>query len=319
MTEKNSRLIFDKIRPFLQELENELNSIDADEKVPLFYDPIKYVMQLPGKRIRPVLVFLSAAVLGQSMEKSKYAAAAVELLHNFTLVHDDIMDMDNMRRGRQTVHTKWDTGTAILAGDGLMGLAFLKLLQTGQGDVQRMARRFTETMLVICEGQGLDKMFENSSSVTVEGYLDMIARKTAVLLELSCELGALTAGADEEQIEMLRRFGYELGMGFQIQDDWLDILGDEKSLGKKVGSDLERQKQTILTLRLKERRPDIEIFSLSLDEYRAVLNESGLAAEIEDEFNTHFKTAYQQLDLLPQNEAGLMLRELTDFISRRTW
>lgn len=319
MSEKNSRIIFDKTSHFLQELEKELNSIQVDDKVTLFFEPIQYVLQLPGKRIRPLLVFLSAAVLGQSMEKSRHAAAAVELLHNFTLVHDDIMDMDNLRRGCLTVHKKWDTGTAILAGDGLMGLAFLKLLQTKQGDVQRMAGRFAETMLVICEGQGLDKMFENSDSVTAEAYLDMIARKTAVLLELSCELGALAAEGDEEQTACLRSFGYELGMGFQIQDDWLDILGDEEILGKKTGSDLERKKQTILTLKLKEKHPDIDIFSLDLREYRQLLAESGLAAEIENNFNQHFDLAYKKLDLLPKNEAGLLLRELTDFISKRTW
>ncbi len=319
MSEKNRQILFDKAGPYLQELNKELNSIQVDEQVALFFEPIQYVLQLPGKRIRPLLVFFSAAVLGQSMEKSRYAAAAVELLHNFTLVHDDIMDMDNMRRGSLTVHKKWDTGTAILAGDGLMGLAFLKLLQTEQGDIQRMARRFTQTMLIICEGQGLDKMFENSTAVTAASYLDMIARKTAVLLELSCELGALAAEGEEKQIDCLRTFGYELGMGFQIQDDWLDILGDEKVLGKKVGSDLERQKQTILTLRLKEKYPDLDLFGLGLEEYRRMLTESGLSAEIENEFNCHFDTAYQKLDLLPQNEAGVLLRELTDFICKRTW
>jgi len=319
MSNNSRQDIFEKTSPFLQELNRELNNVQVDKQAALFFDPIEYVLQLPGKRIRPLLVFLSAAALGQSMDKSRFAAAAVELLHNFTLVHDDIMDMDNMRRGFLTVHKKWDTGTAILAGDGLMGLAFLKLLQTEQGDVQRMARRFTETMLVICEGQGYDKMFENSDSVTAAAYLDMIGRKTAVLLELSCELGALTAEAGEEQTAALRSFGWELGMGFQIQDDWLDIFGNEETLGKKVGSDLERKKQTILTLKLKEKHPEIDPFSLDLAGYRKILTDSGLAAEIENEFNGHFDLAYKKLDILPKNEASLLLRELTDFISKRTW
>ena len=307
------------LTPYVELLESELNRYSAKVNVPLFYDPINYVLQIPGKRIRPLLVMLSAEALGKEAKDARFAAAAVELLHNFTLVHDDIMDNDEMRRGQLTVHKKWDLETAILAGDGLMGLAFLKLLESPGADIHKMATRFTETMLQICEGQGLDKMFESGTSASSQDYLGMIARKTAVLLELSCQLGAMVAGADENRIRLLGNFGYELGMGFQIQDDWLDILGEEQSLGKKLGSDLERHKQTILILKLREKYPKHDLFSLSLEDFRILLRESGVAEEVKERFEKHYDTAFEMLSQLPDSKARRLLRELSGFIRARQW
>jgi len=319
MSLKAEQSLQKKLEPYLKMIEEELIRFPVDRRVPLFYEPIQYVLKLPGKRIRPLLVLLSTAVLGEAPQQVRSAAAAVELLHNFTLVHDDIMDNDDLRRGQPTLHKKWDLATAILAGDGLMGLAFRKLLQMPVGDVREMARRFTETMLIICEGQGLDKMFEQSASVSSQAYLDMIARKTAVLLQLSCELGALAAEANAESLALLSAFGYELGLGFQIQDDWLDILGDQRQLGKKVGSDLERHKQTILALKLQETYPQKEIFGLALPEFKKLLYESGLAAETEKLFLDHYEKAYDLLRRLPDNAARVLLWELTDFVRKRSW
>ncbi len=305
--------------PYLSQIESGLRDLPLDDNIPLFYDPIRYFLDIPGKRIRPLLLLLTAEALGQKTEKALPAALAVELLHNFTLVHDDIMDQDDTRRGHLTIHKKWDVATAILAGDGLMGLAFQSLLQTPVKDVAAMARRFTETMLVVCEGQGLDKMFETEPIVEPPRYLDMISRKTAVLLELSCELGAITADAPAEIISEMRRFGYALGMGFQIQDDVLDVTGDSQTLGKTVGSDLQMHKQTILTIELQKHYPDTIIFDLSVSDFVALLKESGILLKAQNMYREHFNTAFQILNRLPESPAKSHLQILSRFIQNRNW
>ncbi len=307
------------LAPYLSRIENGLKELPLDDHIPLFYDPIRYFLDIPGKRIRPLLLLLTAEALGQTVENAIPAALAVELLHNFTLVHDDIMDNDDTRRGHATIHKKWDVATAILAGDGLMGLAFRSLLQTPVSDVAAMARRFTETMLVVCEGQGLDKMFETEPLVEPPRYLDMISRKTAVLLELSCELGAITADASPETISDMRRFGYALGMGFQIQDDVLDITGDSQTLGKTVGSDLQMHKQTILTIELQKHYPDTVIFNLSVADFVSLLKESGVLRKAENMYRDHFKTALEILTTLPESPAKSYLQTLSRFIQNRNW
>lgn len=312
------KIFFEKLRPFLDRLQQELITTAQGEEVPLFYAPIEYVLQLPGKRIRPLLTILSALTCGSRLEDALSPAAAVELMHNFTLVHDDIMDDDDTRRGQPTVHKKWDIGTAILAGDGLMGLAFQKLLQSPRGDILRMVRRFNEIMIVICEGQGLDKMFEQQEHVTAERYLDMIRRKTAVLIELSCELGAIAAEADEAAIETFRRYGLALGMAFQVQDDWLDIMADEQALGKKVGSDWQRHKQTILTIRLREKLGD-RLDHLSFESFKEQLQQTGIARDVKEMYQDYFTQALHALSALPQNKYNGLLQELTQLIRDRRW
>ena len=304
---------------YLEIIENEMARIDSYQNVPLFYDPIHYMLDLKGKRIRPLLTLLSAMSFGSKANEAKYAAAAVELLHNFTLVHDDIMDKDATRRGKPTIHTKWDLGTAILAGDGLMGLAFRKLLQSPRGDIPAMMGRLTETMIVICEGQGLDKMFENMDNVTLDAYLDMIARKTAVLIEMACELGGMAAEADDDSIQILKEYGYALGMGFQIQDDYLDITADETVLGKKTGSDLQMHKKTILTILLRELTDSNDFFRLSLPDFKNLMDEYQVPERVNHMYTAYFKTAYEKLTLLPTNDYASQLKKLTDFLKNRSW
>ena len=308
-----------RLAPYQELIESELSLIGYKSHISLFYDPIRYFLSIPGKRIRPLLVLLAAEALGQQAAHARFAAAAVELLHNFTLVHDDIMDNDDTRRGQLTVHKKWDMSTAILTGDGLMGFAFQKLLKSSSGDLNAMARRFTETMIVICEGQGQDKMFEDAGQIQEADYLEMIAHKTAVLLELSCELGAMNAQADESQIQLFKDYGYALGMGFQIQDDLLDIMGESSAIGKAVGSDLQMHKQTILTIKLQQRYPQKNLFNLSIDAFRELLNESGVLQEVEQMYTAHFNNAYHKLDLLPASSAKDILIQLTKFIQQRQW
>ena len=308
-----------ELQPYLKIIEKEINEFSGDRQVTFFYEPIRYILRLKGKRIRPLLTMLCAEALDVPPQVSRYPAAAVELLHNFTLVHDDIMDQDDFRRGRQTVHKKWDVNAAILSGDGLMGLAFQKLLDTPQGDVTAMARRFTEAMLLICEGQGQDKMFETRSSVDSALYLQMIERKTAVLIELACELGAMVAGAGRDTVLLLREFGYALGLGFQIQDDVLDVVGDESHLGKKTGSDLSMHKQTLLTIKLREKTGSDQFFDLPLKEFRRLLDESGVLAETRQQYQDLFDQARNKAQQLPVNPARERLLALTDSIKNRDW
>ncbi len=308
-----------RLAPYYKIIESELTRFRFKSEIPLFYDPIQYFLNIPGKRIRPLLVLLAAEASGIPAQQARFAATAVELLHNFTLVHDDIMDNDDTRRGQSTVHQKWDVSTAILAGDGLMGLAFQMLLRSPVGNVKTMMERFTDTMIVICEGQGLDKMFEGKSIVSSEEYTKMISAKTAVLLQLSAELGAMCAQADKKTYQAFRTFGYELGMGFQIQDDLIDIIGESDTIGKPAGSDLSMHKQTAVTIKLQEQFPDEAIYELSLETVRKMIVDNGIMAEIEQRYSHHFDNALNALKVLPDTPARQLISDLTHFIQKREW
>lgn len=306
-----------RLAPYYRIIDRELHSLTFKPGIPLFYDPIRYFLTIPGKRIRPLLVLLAAEALGQTPEQARFAAVAVELLHNFTLVHDDIMDNDDTRRGQLTIHKKWDIPTAILAGDGLMGFAFKQLLRSECADRATLAERFTEAMIVICEGQGQDKMFETAEQVAESDYLEMIARKTAILLQLSCEMGALAAGASEAETDLFKAYGYALGMGFQVQDDLLDTMGETDRIGKTAGSDLAMHKQTILTIKLRSFFPERNLWDLSLREFRTLLSESGVLREVEDMVEQYFSDANEALRKLPDSETRDLLIQLTAFIQQR--
>ncbi|PLX31430.1 MAG: polyprenyl synthetase family protein [Ignavibacteria bacterium] len=219
--------------------------IDRDEPVTM-YEPARYVLSGGGKRIRPVLVMLSCQAVGGDPMDAVDAGVAVEILHNFTLVHDDIMDRADTRRGRQTVHKKWDENIAILVGDELMGIAYKKLLNTEKGDVRKLTRVFTEGVIEVCEGQSYDKEFEALPSVTEEQYLMMIAKKTGWLVAISAEMGAIIGGADEVKSAALLEYARCIGRAFQIQDDLLDVVAEEDKLGKPIGGDIIEGKKTFL-------------------------------------------------------------------------
>jgi geranylgeranyl diphosphate synthase type II len=214
----------------------------------ILFDPIEYVLESGGKRIRPILLILSCKAVGGNVEDCLDAAVAVELLHNFTLVHDDIMDQDDMRRGRPTVHKKWDTDVALLAGDGLVALAYQALLRTQSPQINKMASIFTDGIVELCEGQALDREFESRKDVRLSDYICMIEKKTAKLLSVSAKIGALIGAGQKEEVDLLGEFGHNLGLAFQIQDDLLDITTDENTLGKTFGSDVMRKKQTYLLI-----------------------------------------------------------------------
>jgi geranylgeranyl diphosphate synthase, type II len=243
---------------FMQTLSQTLSSFSEyvenqtfDHTPKELYEPIRYILSLGGKRIRPLLVLLSYQLFEDEIENAFPTAFAVEVFHNFTLMHDDIMDAAPLRRGKPTVHTKYNVNTGILSGDAMLILAY-DYLVSGSGDaktVTKLIKVFNKVAKEVCEGQQFDINFEKDNQVTIPAYLEMIRLKTAVLLAAALAMGAIQANADEKDIENLYDFGINIGLSFQIQDDILDTFGDAATFGKKVGGDIIQNKKTYLYLK----------------------------------------------------------------------
>lgn len=212
------------------------------------YEPIQYILSLGGKRIRPALTLMVCEFFGTDFNKAIPAALAVELFHNFSLMHDDIMDQAPLRRGKTSVHEKWDVNTAILSGDAMLILAYQYFENYEPKIFQELARLFSETALQVCEGQQFDMDFETRENVQVAEYLKMIEQKTAVLLGAAMKMGAIVANASDGDKEIMYQFGKNLGIAFQLQDDYLDVYGDPETFGKQVGGDIISNKKTFLYL-----------------------------------------------------------------------
>lgn len=212
------------------------------------YDPIKYVLSIGGKRIRPVLLLLTYNMYRDDIERVMPTAVGLETYHNYTLLHDDLMDKADMRRGMPTVHRKWDDNTAILSGDSMLVVAFQRVAQCPAENLQDILSLFTMTALEIGEGQQYDMDFENRMDVTEDEYIEMIRLKTSVLLACAVKMGAIMAGASDEDAKNLYAFGEKLGLAFQLQDDLLDVYGDPKVFGKAIGGDITSNKKTYMLI-----------------------------------------------------------------------
>ena len=222
------------------------------------YEPIHYILKLGGKRMRPVLTLMSAEVFDADYKLALPAALAVEVFHNFSLVHDDIMDDAPLRRGNQTVHEKWDTNTAILSGDAMLILAYQYFEKYNTDVFRELAKLFSKTALEVCEGQQWDVDFESRTDVTIAEYLKMIEYKTAVLVAAAMKMGAIVAETTTENANLIYDFGLNLGLAFQLQDDYLDAFGDPKTFGKQVGGDIIENKKTYLYLKANEFASDVQ-------------------------------------------------------------
>jgi geranylgeranyl diphosphate synthase type II len=223
-------------------------NIEIKEPIHL-YEPITYLLQLGGKRLRPVLALMTTEIFGQDYKKALDVALAIEVFHNFSLVHDDIMDQAPLRRGKQTVHEKWDVNTGILSGDAMLILAYQFFENYEAPTFKKLAQLFSQTALEVCEGQQYDVDFESRDDVTIAEYLKMIAYKTAVLVGASMKMGALVAEAAPDDAQLIYDFGLYLGIAFQLQDDYLDAFGDPESFGKQVGGDIIERKKTYLYIK----------------------------------------------------------------------
>lgn len=212
------------------------------------YDPLNYILGLGGKRIRPVLTLMGCELYSGSAQKAIHAAMAMEVFHNFSLIHDDIMDKAPLRRGKQTVHEKWDTPTAILSGDLMLAKAYECLLRSEQQYWSALFNLFNQTVYEVCEGQQMDMNFESQTNVSETEYLNMIRLKTSVLLGCSLKAGAIVAGANDNESQKMYDFGTNLGIGFQLMDDYLDAFGSAELVGKQTGGDILSGKKTIMVI-----------------------------------------------------------------------
>ena len=223
-------------------IDNFINDLN-DNSV---YEPIKYFLKLPSKRVRPVLTLIANRLYNNNTDYALSAALANELFHNFTLIHDDIMDSSKIRRGKETVHLKWTVNQAILSGDAMQILAY-KCLENYEANIQKkLIEIFNDTALKICEGQQLDIEFEKQNELKFSDYIQMIKYKTAVLLGSSLKMGGIINNVSESDLESLYEIGLNLGLAFQIQDDYLDLYGDQKLIGKKIGGDVMKRKKTVM-------------------------------------------------------------------------
>lgn len=222
------------------------------------YEPIDYIIKLGGKRMRPVLTLMAADIFSGGYEKAMPAALAVEVFHNFTLIHDDIMDDAPLRRGKETVHEKWDINTGILSGDAMLILAYQYFENYEPVVFQKLAKLFSKTALEVCDGQQLDVDFETRNDVTINEYINMIRLKTSVLVAAALKMGAIVSETTEENANLIYDFGLNLGLAFQLQDDYLDTFGDPKTFGKQIGGDIIENKKTYLYLKSLEVADEVD-------------------------------------------------------------
>ena len=308
---KSYRALYNKQRKIV---EQRIEKVFAKREPRSLYEPSAYLLESGGKRLRPLLVLLSAKAVGGKFSQAYNAAVAVELLHNFTLVHDDIMDNADKRRGRSTLHKKYDVNTAILAGDSLLSIAYEYLLKDCNGNSKNILASFTKGLVEVCEGQSLDKEFELRNNVLLNEYLEMIRKKTAVMAEMCCSIGAQIGGGTKTEIQALETYGRNIGIAFQIQDDLLDIVADEAEFGKVVGGDLIEGKKTFLFIKAFERAKGEDkktLFEMILnkgikrhqvDQYKEIYTRLGILDEAKKSIFHYSDIAIKSLNKLSKNE-----------------
>ncbi|NLP08783.1 polyprenyl synthetase family protein [bacterium] len=304
----------------------------APEQEPIsLYEPMRYALRGGGKQLRPLFLLLSCEAVGGRASEALPAALALELVHNFTLVHDDIMDHDELRHGRETVYKKWEESTAILAGDALLVQAFRALADVEAALLPRVLAGFTAGILEVCEGQALDKEFELRASVTLDEYYSMIAKKTGRLFSLACEIGGLLGHGTEQQVQGLKEYGACLGRAFQIQDDVLDLVSEKATLGKDIGSDIRENKKTFLMAYLfqygaEEQQQQIhrlakknELSREELQQAVAVFTAAGALPSAETEIKRCIMLAQTALQPIENEEAKNPLILMLTTLAKRTF
>ena len=306
---------------FSERIDLEMNQISLTEPRNL-YNPVAYALGMGGKRLRPVMVLLACNLFRKTVDYAFPAALAIEVFHNFTLLHDDIMDKAEMRRNSLSVYKKYNENIAILSGDAMSIMAYNYLLQSNSANLVEMIRLFSKTALEVCEGQQFDMDFETRTDVSIPEYLNMIRLKTAVLLACSLKIGALTADAPQKTADLLYKYGLNLGIAFQLQDDLLDVFANQDKFGKKIGGDIVSNKKTFLLLKALELADGQSksvlqdwIFRKEFDDLKKIkaiteiynkLNIKSVTEECIDEYYQSARTVLLEIDLPEVNKKELL-------------
>ena len=294
---------------YQEKMSHHILQIVANKEPKNLYEPIQYILSLGGKRMRPVLTLMTTEVFNVDCDKAIPAATAVEVFHNFSLIHDDIMDDAPLRRGNQTVHEKWDVNTGILSGDAMLILAYQFFENYDPKTFQELAKLFSKTALEVCEGQQYDVDFEMRNDVTIPEYLKMIEYKTAVLVAAAMKMGAIVAETTEENKNLIYDFGLNLGLAFQLQDDYLDAFGNPETFGKQVGGDIIENKKTYLYLKAmefasaNEKEQLLHLFSFQSSEntdkinsVKGIFNQTGASAATQKAIEDYTFKALETLE-----------------------
>lgn len=323
----------EKLTLFRERIDSCLSESHRGSEPAVLYDPIDYILSAGGKRLRPIITMLACESIGGSGLAAAGCGASLEILHNFTLVHDDIMDRSPLRRGRETVHVKWDEASAILSGDVMMGIAYRLLINEVKDSPRgfEILSCFTQGLIDVCEGQAKDLEFQQMPIVSMDEYLAMIEMKTARLIELSAVIGALYADANESHVKALHSYAHHLGIAFQIQDDVLDLLSENKEFGKLKGQDLLEGKKSYLIVRAYEQireGADSEFIHRYIENKGIPQSDIPIAIDIfkkhgiiNDAIHTiqsHVTAAQSALSMLPANDGTLGLELIADKMAVRT-
>jgi len=318
----------------LAQLVNDaIKSLSYDRKPEALYDPIKYVLSLGGKRLRPVLMLMAYNMYKEDVDSILMPAIAIETYHNFTLLHDDLMDHADVRRGKPCVHKKWNENAAILSGDNMLVLAYSRMIQCEEKHMPAVLRLFTETALEIDEGQQYDIDFENRSDVTEAEYIEMIRLKTSVLLACALKIGAILGDASKQDADALYEFGEKLGLAFQLQDDYLDVYGDFKTFGKQIGGDIMCNKKTYMLInaqllanqdQAQELDKWLNMEKPNREEKVAAVtrlyDEIGVPQLVRDKINQYYQEAAQALSRLslPQERTAVLWNYAQSMLNRKS-
>ncbi len=317
-------------KELVQRIEEEVRQFRFDGKPHSLYDPLRYMMSLGGKRMRPLLVLLAYRLYKDDPSPAIKYAAAVEAFHNFTLVHDDIMDQAPLRRGKPTVHKKWSVNTAILSGDVMLVKVYERIQDLEPRKLSEVLRLLNECATSVCEGQQMDMEFETAVTVSAASYLEMIRLKTAVLLGFSLELGAVLADAPSSDRDRLRQMGIDLGIAFQLKDDLLDVYGEKKKFGKQTGGDIIANKKTFLLISALKRARGKEAVSLKgwlkaqkfnksakVKAVKTIYDELGVRAITEAKINEYLGRAFDSLNQLGRKDRAAEIRALVEELGGR--
>lgn len=313
---------------------NSISDIDLNRSPKELYEPISYTFSLGGKRLRPALCLLACDMVGGKIENALLSAIGVEIFHNFTLLHDDIMDRAPIRRGQPTVYKKWDENVAILSGDTMMALAYEYIIKAPEKNLTDVLSVFNQTAIEVCEGQQYDMNFESRNDVTIDEYINMIRLKTAVLVAGSLKIGAIIGGADKAMAKKLYKFGENIGIAFQLKDDLLDVFSDVEKFGKATGGDILSNKKTFLYLKAFElasgdQHNELKELFISdtkiqdqekISRVKTIYNDLNIKIETEKQIEAYYQKAkdfLEQIDIDPAKKIELI--KFAESLKRREY